>query len=162
MCYMMVVALPPEAQQRLLVHLPEGMRFWPSRYEELPVRMKHWQPVIVGTGRMCSCDLFKFQADENIDSLRSKYAKQGWSQAKIGRALVSRKPSGFEGNLHPELRRWLADAVTEAGEAYLFVHWDSSMIEINPDVTLSISELQNTSYQITDEQLYHIHFHSQS
>ena len=155
MCYMVVVALPSAAQQKRLSYLPEGIYSWPSVYPGLSVRMKHWQPVIVGTSG-CSCDLFLPQSDAKTRNLRRKYEKQGWSQAKIERAMADHGPTGFPGNLHPGLRHWLAESAQEAGEAFLIVHWDSARLEAPDAIRLSVFEFQDPNRQIAEEQLYHL------
>lgn len=155
MCYMIAVALPPEVASGFLLGLPQGMRSWPGVYPELSAKMNAWEPVIVGTAQ-CSCDLFIPQPEGETESLRRKYEKRDWSQAKIERALADRKPSGFPGSLPPDLRRWLSESVAEAGEAYLMVHWAGTPPNVADAVRLTVAEFANPNCRIDAEQLYHI------
>jgi hypothetical protein len=155
MCYMVVVAFPPSGPKERASSLSEPMHSWPSVYPGLSARMNNWQPHIVGTAQ-CSCDLFRPQSDAKILSLKRKYEKQGWSQAKVERALAGNGSTGFPGNLHPDLRRWLAASVQEAGEAYLLVHWDNATLEVPNAVRLSVAEFQESSCWIEEERLYYI------
>ena len=109
----------------------------------------------MGTSQ-CSCDLYRSGDDEKISRLRAKYEKQGWSGAKIERALADRPPSGFVGNLHPGFRQWLADSVREAGAAYLLVHWDLAPLGPMTPTRLSLAEWEDTVNPVLEEHLYRV------
>ena len=114
--------------------------------------MSNFPVVIVGTG-MCSCDLFNQGSEENV---YEKYRKKGWSKGKIERAIENRKKSNRHAGLNPELRRWLADAATNAGEAFIFIHWDSDELDYSQRVFISAHEIREQTLHIKDEQLIHI------
>src|SRR4029077_12012849 len=88
----------------------------------------------------CSCDLFRRPASSNketaethADDLRRKYAKRGWSQAKVERAVTqaSARPQPEEPfiGLRPDVRELLADLAEEVGELAIAVHWYNGDIE---------------------------------
>jgi hypothetical protein len=155
MCYMIVVALPPAAQEKWLARLPSPLRRRPNRYPALPEAMSRWEPVTVVTAQ-CSCDLFHPPDEAKTRNLRRKYERQGWSAARIERTLASRPPDGFPGSLHPDLRQWLAEAAKEAGGAYLLVHWDSAALEIGEAIRLSVADFRSPDCRIEEERLYRI------
>lgn len=152
MCYMIAVGLPKAAHQKWLDKLPQPMRAWPAHYTGLSSRMDNFSIFIVGTG-MCSCDLFNRGSNENAVE---KYRRKGWSKGKIERAIENRKKSNLHAGLHPELRRWLADAAVDAGEAYLFVHWDSDALNYEQQLSVSAEEMREQRFHVKDEQLIHI------
>ena len=149
---MIAVGLPKSAQRKWIDNLPQSMRTWPANYKGLSTAMRAFPVFIVGTS-MCSCDLFNKGSDESV---LKKYQRKGWSKNKIERAIENRKTSNRHAGLHPELRRWLADAVTDAGEAYLFVHWDSDELQFDHHVLVSAEEMRNQTFRIEDEQIIHI------
>lgn len=149
---MIAVGLPKPAQQKWIDRLPQPMRAWPAHYEGLSAEMHNFPIFIVGTA-MCSCDLFNQGADESVFE---KYRKKGWSKDKIERAIANRQKSNRHKGLHPELRRWLADAAADTGEAYLFVHWDSDDLKFEQRVSVSPEQMREQTFHITDEQLIHI------
>jgi hypothetical protein len=136
------------------------MRAWSAHYETLSSQMRNFEVFIVGTA-MCSCDLFNRDSEENVyrgseENVYEKYRKKGWSQAKIERAIANRKKANLHAGLHPELRRWLADAATEAGEAYLFIHWDSDELKYEQQVSMSSEEMREHTVPVKEEQLIHV------
>jgi len=146
---MIAVGLPKSAQRHWIERLPQPMRAWPAHYEGLAFQMHNFEVFIVGTG-MCSCDLFNRRSDENV---YEKYRKKDWSKAKIERAVADHRKASLHAGLHPEVRRWLADAATDAGEAYLFIHWDSDTLKYDLQVAMSPEELREQTVPVKEEQL---------
>jgi hypothetical protein len=154
MCYMVVVALPPKMEDACFARLPEGMRHWSADYEELKQSTNGWPLRVVGTS-ICSCDLYKPRKDYE-EWFRHKCQKRGWSNAKIDRALAERKDRGFQGGLHPDIRRWLAEAAEEAGGIYLLVHWEGTEVVPMPIERVSSGEFASESMVVLEERLYYI------
>ena len=128
------------------------MRAWPAYYQGLSSETFNFPVVIVGTS-MCSCALFSRGSDESV---YEKYRRKGWSKAKIERAMANRKKANLHAGIHPEVRRWLADAATETGEAYLFIHWDSDELKYECQISMSPEELREQTVPVKEEQLIHI------
>ena len=149
---MIAVGLPKSTQQKWIERLPQPMRAWRAHYAGLSSQMNNFEVFIVGTS-MCSCDLFNRGSDENV---YEKYRKKGWSKGKIERAIANRKKSNLHAGLNPELRRWVADAATDTGDVYLFVHWDSDELEYEQKVSMSPEEMREQTVSIKDEQLIHV------
>ena len=149
---MIAVGLPKSAQQNCIDKLPKSMRAWPAHYQGLSSEMSDFSVVIVGTS-MCSCDLFNQGSTEN---LFERYRKKGWSKSKIQRAIENQKKSNRHSGLDPELRRWLADAATNAGEAFVFIHWDTNELKYEQRIQMSVDEMREQTIQIKDEQLIHL------
>ena len=149
---MIAVGLPKSAQQNWIDRLPQPMRAWPAHYPGLSSHMGDFEVFIVGTV-MCSCDLFKRGSDEK---LYEKYRKKGWSKVKIERAIANRKKADLHAGLHPQLRRWLAEAAMDAGEVYLFIHWDSDELKYEQHVSMSPEEIREQTVPIKEEQLIRV------
>ncbi|MBX3202772.1 MAG: hypothetical protein KF850_39045 [Labilithrix sp.] len=87
----------------------------------------------------CSCDLFGAKrndgkaAEEDRGAARRKYAKLGWSAAKIERAIAARHTSADGGRglvgLRNDAREIIARIAEETGDVALLVHAYSGDIE---------------------------------
>ena len=152
MCYFISVGLPRKFHTKWLGLLPEDLQSLPSRYGELESKIKDL-PVTTIVRGMCSCDLWNREGSLNS---QKRYERKGWSASKVARALENRQKSDFHPNLHPEFRRWLADAAQDAGKAYLFVHWDSQTIDLRQTVSITVERFRDQSTSIPDEQLIEI------
>lgn len=149
---MIAVGLPISTQQTWIEKLPPPIRTWPANYQGLSSAMSNFPVVIVGAST-CSCDLFNHRSDENISQ---KYRKKGWSRGKIERAVDNRKKSNRHAGLNPELRRWLADAATDAGELFVFIHWDSDELNYEQRIFVSAEEIREQTLQLKDEHLIQV------
>ncbi len=135
------------------------MHAWPSHYVAIAEKMNGFSVVIVGYG-MCSCGLFSRGAPEHVFKT---YDKKGWSKNKIARAIENqaramenRRKSDLHANLHPDFRRWLADASADAKEAYLYIHWAWDELALESEFIMSLEEFRAQETYIKDEQLIHI------
>jgi hypothetical protein len=97
---------------------------------------------------MCSCELFRVSeppAEEAPQAraarLRRKYAKRGWSDAKVARAIaqaaVHMRPEQTFVGLRPDVRALLADWSEEIGGLAVVCHWydvevAAEMFEVAP------------------------------
>jgi len=152
MCYFISVGLPAKAQQKWLKLLPPPLRFQPPYYPELGAAMRHFPQVVVIEGT-CSCGLWNPEGNDNSEK---RYKRKGWSNSKIARAKENRQKVGFAPNLHSGLRAWLADAAQEAGEAFLFIHWDAERLNLDEKVEIWVEEFRAPEFFIKDEQLLRI------
>lgn len=152
MCYMIVVGLPKVTQQYWLEKLPPPSHAWPASYAGLSQQMGNFAPFVIGTV-MCSCALHNQSSDTSV---AERYRKKGWSQSKIERALADRKKADRHAGLHSAWRHWLADAATAAGEAYLYIHWDSDELKYGEAVLVLPQNLREQTFKIKDEQMIHI------
>ncbi|MEW6347823.1 MAG: hypothetical protein AB1646_02065 [Thermodesulfobacteriota bacterium] len=137
MCYFIVVGIPEETAATALRSLPAGLRAIPdSQYGGLNRWMSGCALFVVVEG-MCACSLFtpkpKAPGRSRLKKLRRKYEQQGWSEAKIQRALadILNRPERDAG-LRPGLADWIADIAEGAGRVYLYVHWASDKIARDP------------------------------
>lgn len=81
------------------------------------------------TSGSCSCGMFiTTPTTEETDALevrlRKKYAKKGWNQIKIDRAIEDQqrhRPSGFQG-VRPDVAHYLALVASAGGEIRFLVH----------------------------------------
>jgi hypothetical protein len=137
MCYFLTVALPEAKTVALTTHVPRGFAVWECENRSIARSFPAGFRSHLVTSSMCSCDLFRRpwieeRSTAREDRLRRKYARQGWSQAKIARALtpatVGRHRETFVG-LRPDLRTWLAGVARGAGELALVVHFYNGSVE---------------------------------
>jgi len=84
----------------------------------------------------CSCSLYTEsrpdEHEEDRDSkLRSKYAKRGWSKAKLERALSDSKRDqapALSSGLDPKVADKIRDATVALGRVVIVVHWYSGAV----------------------------------
>ena len=110
---------------------------------------------VIGDGH-CSCAYYLQQKEGEIGEIRQKYVKRGWSEAKIARAVADRKPRGYPGGLHPEVRRWLGEAAKAMGEELFVVHWEGLADESSPAVVITVEEILDPAFQVMPETVYRI------
>lgn len=138
MCYFITLAIRTRAADRIQevfgreFMLPETRN--PSLGRALP---EGYCLKLLITG-MCSCDLYAPHGAgppaPDVDRLRKKYAKLGWSQAKSERAIAAAvakheaEPNYFQG-LRPDIAEKLADFATRWGTTGLYVHFYNGDIE---------------------------------
>lgn len=79
----------------------------------------------------CSCSLYsspRSKGRERSETLREKYARLGWSEAKIARALEASAAAreqnrrATEAGLREDIASFLADLANDAGEVRVIVH----------------------------------------
>ena len=152
MCYMISVGLPDSAHEKWIRNLPNSMRILPGRYDGLSEQMNHYSPFVVAQG-VCSCRLF---VSGSYEATIKKYQRKGWSQSRIERVLAEIQNNRVPFGLHIELRNWLADAATDAGDAFLFIHWDSDALDYEQKASLSTEQMRDAKVEIKAEQLIHV------
>lgn len=149
---MISVGLPESAQEKWIRNLPHFMRILPGRYKGLAEQMNLFSPFVVVQG-MCSCRLF---VSGSYEATLKKYKRKGWSQSRIERTLADIQKNRVAFGLNIELRNWLADAAMDAGEAFLFVHWDSDALNYEQTVSLTIEQMRDAKIEIKAERLIQI------
>lgn len=149
---MISVGLPKSAQEKWIKQLPDSMRILLGRYDGLAQQMNGFAPFVVAQG-VCSCRLL---VSGSYEATLKKYKRKGWSQSRIERTLADIQKNRVPFGLNVELRNWLADAATDAGEAFLFIHWDSDSLDYKQTVSLTAEQVRDAKIEIKNEQLIHI------
>ncbi|OAI41309.1 hypothetical protein AYO40_03375 [Planctomycetaceae bacterium SCGC AG-212-D15] len=141
MCYFVTVGVPEDRAACLEAAIPRGLAATPAANPSITRHLpKRYRTYIITTG-MCSCDLFfpssPAPRDEgaHADKLRRKYEKQGWTKAKIERAIAQSQSSSRSppepppAGLGPDLCEILAAVAEEAGELAIVAHWYDEDLE---------------------------------
>lgn len=121
MCYFVTVELPAE-----LAELPAGLVLRECRHALHPRRGGRLVEVTDGH---CSCDFVRGHGDDE-ERLATRYRKQGWSAARIARALEGyRAAAGRRCDKAAVFESWLAELATGHGSVPVFVHWASAPLD---------------------------------
>jgi hypothetical protein len=137
MCFFITIAVP--APKAALVPDVFGRGFRtastanPAVVAALPT---DYAPTLVTNGH-CSCDLYAAPRSETEpdlgDHLRKKYAKRGWSDSKIARALEQAKARDSKNlharGIHRDVVSRLQELCRAAGSVAVVVHWYSGQVE---------------------------------
>lgn len=135
MCYFITIAVPQDAARAVIArHDARHMRVTLTKNPAaLAAAEAGWTPLLV-TGGGCSCGWYKRPASAGAEDARlrarRKYARLGWSQAKIERALGSvDRPANPDDGLHPVIIGLLRAIATEHGRARIWVHDFTGKVE---------------------------------
>lgn len=128
MCYFITIAVREAVARGVtLAHSGEGMLIERTgNASALAAARSGRQPLLV-TGGGCSCAWYRppasARATKDRARARAKYARLGWSRAKIDRALASmRRPSLPDDGLHPVIVELVRAIALEHGEVGVWVH----------------------------------------
>jgi hypothetical protein len=92
MCYFITLAVPQKCAQFVSEATRRGLSVWPWTDRGLLRTLPDEYATFFITSGQCSCDLYAPQRSEQVvtrdEHLRRAYAKRGWSEAKIERAVV--------------------------------------------------------------------------
>ncbi|MEY2742026.1 MAG: hypothetical protein RIS21_394 [Planctomycetota bacterium] len=136
MCFLIAIAVPRNAVERVCTeHASRGRHIAPtSNASARSAAGTDRLPLLVTTGG-CSCDWYKPPSDSEsgskITRARARWARMGWSSAKIERALagMSRSPGDALG-LHPAVIGLLRSVAQECGSVAVWVHDFSGDVEV--------------------------------
>ncbi|MFH0825800.1 MAG: hypothetical protein V2B18_23845 [Pseudomonadota bacterium] len=137
MCYYLVVGIPEKIVNKALAGLPSGVRaLAETDYGGLAEHMPGCSlRLIVEQG--CSCGIYhriKPKGSTREERLRKKYKRLRGSDARVEKAPaeVGAKHDGSFIGLREDVRRWLREIIRAGLGAYLYVHWASDEIPMNP------------------------------
>jgi len=150
MCYFITIGVPANRSDDVRRHVPRGMQFLRIQNPALAKAMGSEHETFILTTGDCSCNLYRppGESDDNeqsrIDRLQKKYAKKGWSESKIQRAIGSRRESTaleFVG-LRDNVGELLVQMTAAAGRIGIVVNWYSGLID---DEKITIREVHSTT-----------------
>lgn len=141
MCYFITIGIPYDKTEFLENHVPRELHVSTVANETV---LRHMGPgvrtYLLASGG-CSCDLFSEPrgANENggdaeLKRLRRKYERQGWSAAKIERALSQHTAGSDEtaqlvSGLRGDVQRFLGELAESVGRVAVLVHWYEGDVE---------------------------------
>jgi len=137
MCFFITIAVPEQHAPRLAEAFGRGFQLHPTANATILRAFPAKFAARLLTSGGCSCDLYS-RPDQSVragndDHLRRKYAKLGWSQSKIARAVAQSKahkfsPVTFSGIRGDVIER-LKSLGTTAGAVAVVAHWYDGEIE---------------------------------
>ena len=131
MCYFITIGVPERHAHRIRDAFSRGyQRHETKSASVLAAFPPHYTARLVTSG-VCSCGLYARprspRSGNREQRLRQKYAKRGWSDAKIERALAGAVPhdpiATSVSGLAPAVLDGLQALCDSAGEAAAVVHW---------------------------------------
>jgi hypothetical protein len=140
MCFFITIAVPAQKAGLVEEVFGRGFHTAPTANASVAAALPAGYAALLVTDGHCSCDLYAAPQSPTgrnpEDHLRKKYAKRGWSDAKIARAVEQGKASGPK-NLHTRgLRADVASRLVElchaAGGVTVVVHWYRGRVETEP------------------------------
>lgn len=155
MCYYITIAAPTKFTADVSALMDSGLQLRPTRNADvmasLPDRFTAW----ILMEATCSCGLYASprapDAPSEAQRLRKKYAKSGWSDAKIDRAVAqsAARHAASQPNwsgLRPDVVAQLHKIGTLAGQVAVVVHWydddiETERLSLNRSRTCSVDEL---------------------
>lgn len=138
MCFFLTIAVPAQHADRIDDVFGRGFQSHPSDNPFVAAALPPGYAARFITRDGCSCGLYARRNDEPADdhtaSLRRKYAKRGWSEAKITRAVGQVEARGWKSAPPtPGLRSDVVDRLQTlcqiAGRVALLVHWYSGDVQ---------------------------------
>lgn len=163
MCYFLTIGLPGSITPKIKEAFPSGMAVWQCENKSI---MAHLPPechgYVVTTG-MCSCDIYHWVSkdpEEEIQKLREKYRKKGWSKNKIDRAVEeataarTTKSSG----LRADTREAISRVAASCGVVHVFVHFYSGdqtteEVPVNLGSAVGAEEFRSGQYVLAPDTL---------
>jgi len=138
MCYYITLAVPSEYSETVSRFKTCGFRPSPVSNSSVLALLPPGHKTFLVTSGMCSCDLyFPEPADrpssKSPERLRKKYAKKGWSEAKILRALQNCEKAyshtEYETGFAEDLLLAFTELAEQVGRFAVFVHWYRGNVE---------------------------------
>lgn len=129
MCYFVTVAVPAKRESALGHFRDAGYALRSCANRQLAAAFPGGFKLFEVTHGGCSCGLYAAAIQRPTEEgVRAKYAKKGWSPARIERAVASKRHSGRLGDGTPLFKAFLEavrGAATDAKRLVLFAHWYS-------------------------------------
>ena len=169
MCLFISIAISENDRPHLRAILSREVRLDPQTNADLQALVHPSDHVFVLSTSGCGCHLFgePEEEDEAVDrdNRARKYARRGWSPAKIQRALSQADSAhpverSFTG-IRADVREALATAASRTGCLHIFVHdyegsVDSARITPAGRVAVGLEELRVGTVEIEQNQLYSV------
>lgn len=129
MCHFVTLAVPRDSLPKCRASLPDQFVLQKARYAEL-VAPEDGQVMVSVTNGHCSCGMLPGEI-ESVDRTRQKYARKGWSAAKVERAVRDHRKSLARRTGDAVLfRDWLSKIAADRAVA-VYLHWEPG--ELHPD-----------------------------
>ncbi|CAN5916667.1 hypothetical protein BH11VER1_BH11VER1_21990 [soil metagenome] len=126
MCHFLTISIPGQAIPEVPDRFRDGIFFSEQNNSSINRFIPNeWSSFTVTTGG-CSCDLYRDPKSpfEDSELLIKQYRKKGWSEAKIQRALESRKQTASHARgLRADVLELMEDLVKSHGEIRIALHW---------------------------------------
>src|SRR5262245_9166657 len=92
MCYFITIAVPAKKVNLVNGIFGQGLNVTPTGNPCVVSALPNDFAAMLVTGGHCSCGLYSAPGPDRAEDLRRKYAKRGWSGAKIARAVEQATP----------------------------------------------------------------------
>ena len=159
MCYFITIIVPEQFLREKAVKTPRGLALTPMENPSIQKRIFKNEVQLALTSGGCSCDLYsvpnEYDAEEpSQPDYSKKYAKKGWSNAKIARATTSRLQSANTDSkdIHSK------EIVHKYGYVKFLVHWYSSAVDAEKfdvhEIALDINRFSDADTEILVDTLY--------
>ena len=117
MCYFITTIVPENFLKEKTVKTPRGLELTPMENPSVQKRILKNEIQLALTSGGCSCDLYSVQNECDAEEpsqpdYSKKYAKKGWSKAKIARALSSRSQAE-DAKPKDDSKKQIPDIVTD-------------------------------------------------
>jgi len=151
MCYYITIAAPTKCATDVSALIDRGLQIHPTRNPAVMASLPDGLTAWILMEATCSCGMYVSprapDAPTETERLRKKYAKSGWSDAKIDRAVTqsAARHSASQPNwsgLRPDVVALLQRIGTRAGQVAVVVHWYEGGVETEG---LSLKRLQSCS-----------------
>lgn len=139
MCFYIFVAIPSSTVAGARATLPRGLSLIQGVSPSLPALEGDDRRVFAVVEFECSCRLFGSDHDlegdefERRETMKRKYRKKQWSEAKIRRALgqssIDRTRAEDSPGLRQDVRLWIADFADAGGPIAVLVQWITGPFE---------------------------------
>ena len=170
MCYFITIIVPEQFLREKTVKTPRCLGLTPMENPSIQKRILKNEVQLALTSGGCSCDLYsapnEYDAEEPSQlDYSKKYAKKGWSKAKIARAAASRLQSANTDSKDVNTRQipdivtdYLKEIVRKYGCVKFLVHWYSSAVDSEKfdvhEIVLDINRFSDPDTEILVDAIY--------
>ncbi|MBR5711178.1 MAG: hypothetical protein IKX40_10510 [Thermoguttaceae bacterium] len=170
MCYFITIIVPEQFLREKTVKPPRGLGLTPMENPSIQKRILKNEVQLALTSGGCSCDLYsapnEYDAEEPSQlDYSKKYAKKGWSKAKIARATESRLQSVNSDSKDANSKQipdivtdYLKKIVRKYGCVKILVHWYSFAVDAEKfdvhEIALDINRFSDPDTEVLVDALY--------
>lgn len=170
MCYFITIIVPENFLKEKTVKTPRGLELTQTENPSIQKRILNNEVQLALTSGDCSCDLYsapnEYDAEEpSQPDYSKKYAKKGWSKAKIARATASLLQSANTDSKDVNTKQvpdivtdYLQEIVHKYGYVKFLVHWYSGSVETEKfdvqEIALDINRFSNADTEILVDAIY--------